>query len=189
MLAAREDLVNQLLDIAKRKNVKLYGMVNDALEWIIKAEDMGLSPEEVVGLSEIVKTAKDAGFIPVVESLWYDVVGKIFRVDRSWAMKKWYECGQWYGKYYSVKFPQDPLSAFKRDICSLVWNVSEFNILEKEDGNEVLVRCVSPKSPLSYLTLFSAFLEGIFDLLGYKCTKKDVSKGIIRLVFKREREE
>ena len=188
MLAAREDLVNKVLEIAGRKNVKLYGMINDMLELVIRAEDMGLSLEETVSQYGIVKAAKDAGFVPVVESLWYDVIEKVFRTDRSWMTKKWYETGQWYGKYYSSKLPQDPLAAFKQDLSSLTWNVSEFSIVEDEDG-EILVRCVSPRFPLSYTTLFSGFLEGVLNTFGYDCEKKGISKGIIRMVFKKGRRE
>jgi len=189
MLAAREDLVNKVLEIAGRKNVKLYGMINDVLELVIRAESMGLSLEETVSQYGIVKAAKDAGFVPAVESLWYDVIEKVFQVDRSWVTKKWYETGQWYGKYYSSKLPQDPLAAFKRDLSSLTWNVSEFSIVEDRDGGEVLVRCVSPRFPLSYTTLFSVFLEGALNTFGYECEKRGVSKGIIRMVFRKSRGE
>ena len=185
MLAAREDLVNKVLEIASRKNVKLYGMINDTLELVIRADDMGLSLEEVVDQYGIVKAAKDAGFVPVVESLLYDIVEKVFQRNKRWVTKKWYEAGQWYGKYYSVRLPQDPVKAFKEDICSFIWNVSEFSIVESEGDGEVVVRCVSPRFPLSYTTLFSVFLEGALNMFGYECVKRGVSKGIIRLRFRK----
>jgi hypothetical protein len=185
MLAAREDLVNRVLKIASRKNVKLYGMINDTLELVIRADDMGLSLEEVVDQYGIVKAAKDAGFVPVAESLLYDIVEKVFQRNRRWVTKRWYEAGQWYGKYYSVRLPQDPVKAFKEDICSFTWNASEFSIVESEDRGEVVVRCVSPRFPLSYTTLFSVFLEGALNMFGYECVKRGVSKGIIRLRFRK----
>jgi len=186
MLAGREDLVNKVLEIASRKNVKLYGMINDTLDLVIRADDMGLSLEEVVNQYGIVKAAKDAGFVPVVESLFYDIIEKLFERSKSWVTKKWYESGQWYGKYYSVKLPQDPVKAFKEDICSFTWNVSEFSIAEsEEDRGELVVRCVSPRFPFSYTILFSVFLEGALNMFGYECVKKGVSKGIIRLWFKK----
>ena len=82
MLAAREDLVNKVLEIASRKNVKLYGMINDTLELVIRADDMGLSLEEVVDQYGIVKAAKDAGFVPVVETLLYDIVEEVFQRNK-----------------------------------------------------------------------------------------------------------
>lgn len=185
MLAAREDLVNKVLEIASRRNVKLYGMINDTLELVIRADDMGLSLEEIVEQYGFVKAAKDAGFVPVAEGLFYDIIEKVFQRNKRWVTKKWYETGQWYGKYYSVKLPQDPVKAFKEDISSFTWNVSEFSIVESEDGGEVLVRCVNPRFPLSYTTLFSVFLEGAMNMFGYECEKKGVSKGIIRLRFRK----
>lgn len=189
MLAAREDLVNKVLKIAGRKNVKLYGMINDTLELVIRADDMGLSLEEVVDQYGIMKAARDAGFVPVVESLMYDIVEKGLQRNKRWVTKKWYEAGQWYGKYYSVKLPQDPVKAFREDICSFTWNVSEFSIVENEDRAEVVVRCVSPRFPLSYTTLFSVFLEGALNTFGYECVNRAVSKGIIRLRFRKAEAE
>jgi len=183
MLAAREDLVNKVLEITSRKNVKLYGMINDTLELVIRADDMGLSLEEVVDQYGIVKAAKDAGFVPMAESLLYDIIEKVFHTDKNWIIKKWYESGQWYGKYYSVRLPQDPLKAFKKDILSFTWNASELSITESEDEGGMVVQCVSPRFPLSYTNLFSAFLEGALNSFGYECVKKRVSKGIIRLSF------
>lgn len=189
MLAAREDLVNKVLEIAGRRNVKLYGMINDLLELVIRAESMGLSLEEVVDQYGTIKAAKSAGFVPVVESLWYDVIKRLFRRSKKWMIKRWYESGQWYGKYYSVRNPQDPLMAFKNDMGSLTWNVSEFSIVEDEGKDRVIVRCVSPRFPLSYVNLFSAFLEGALNAFGYECTKSGVSKGIIRLSFTKVKSE
>ncbi len=189
MLAAREDLANKVLEIANRKNVKLFGLVNDTLELVIRADKMGLSLEEVVAQYGIVKAAKDAGFVPVAEALLYDVVEKVFQRGKRWATKKWYETGQWYGKYYSVKLPQEPIKAFKEDLFSFTWNVSEFGIVESEDKGEVVVRCASSNFSLTYTTLFSVFLEGAMNIFGYECVKRDVSKGIIGLRFKRVESE
>ena len=183
MLAAREDLANRLLEVADRKNVKLFGLLNETLEMVLKTEDMGLSLEDVVQQYGVVKAAKDAGFVLAVESLWYDVVDKFFKTDKDWMVKRWYESGHWYGKYYSAKLPQDPLKAFKEDVFSFTWNVSEFTIKENKDRSEVVVNCIAPKFSISQTTLFSAFLEGALNAFGYEVSKRGVSKGIIQLSF------
>ena len=51
------------------------------------------------------------------------------------------------------------------------------------------MRCVSPRFPLSYTTLFSVFLEGALNTFGYECVNRAVSKGIIRLRFRKAEAE
>lgn len=184
MLAAREDLVNRLLDVAGRKNVKLFAMINDILELVLRADEMGISLEETVNEYGFVKAAKDAGFVPAVESLWYDVIEKFFKLDKDWLINKWYKSGKWYGKYYSVKLPADPLNAFKKEIGFLTWDASEFDIVENEDG-KMEVRCVNPRFSMSYSTLFSKFLEGALNAFGYECIETAVTRGLIHLLFRR----
>ena len=183
MLAAREDLAIRLLEVADRKNVKLFGMLNETLEMVLKTEDMGLSLDRVVNEYGVVKAAKDAGFVLAVEGLWYEVVDKLFKTEKDWMVKKWYESGQWYGKYYSAKLPQNPLKAFKDDFCSFTWNVSEFAITENKDMSEVVVNCIAPKFSAAQTALFSAFLEGAINVFGFETSKIGVSKGIIQLSF------
>lgn len=183
MLAAREDLANRIVEIADRKNVTLFGMLNDTLELVLKAEEKEISLEEAVNQYGMVKVAREAGFVPVVESLWYDTLDKLFKMDKDWMMKKWHESGQWYGKYYSTKVPQYPLKAFKEDISSLTWNVSEFSVTENKDSSEVVVNCIAPRFLLSQTTLFSAFLEGALEAFGYDVSRRNVSKGILQISF------
>jgi len=183
MLAAREDLVDQILEIAKYKNLTVFGMVNDALKQIIRADEIGLSLKDIIDQYEAIKMAREAGFILTVESLWYDVVNRAYQRDSDKMLKKWYDAGQWYGKYYVVKSQQDPIKAFKRDADMSIWDVNELSVID--NGENVLVRCISPRFPLSYTKLFSFFLEGAFNVFGYECFDRDVSKGVIRLSFKK----
>jgi hypothetical protein len=182
MLAAREDLVDRVSEIADRRGFTLFGMINDMLELVVRAEDMGLSLREIVDRYEVVRAAKEAGFILGLESLWYDVVEEAYRRDEDRVMKRWFEAGVWCAKCYLVKGIEDPLAAFNRDMQAFTWNASEFSIVKREE-DEALVRCISPRFPHSYTTLFSAFLEGALNTFGYKCVERDVARGVIQLRF------
>ena len=166
MLAAREHLVNKVLEIASRKNVKLYGMINDTLELVIRADDMGLSLEEVVDQYGIVKAAKDAGFVPVVESLLYDIVEKVFQRNKRWVTKKWYKSGQWYEKYLLDRFHnQNQVEALGKLLAVTRWDLKE--VLVEEEGGVVKVRCVSPLLPLENTELLVRFVEGVMRVFGF----------------------
>jgi len=183
LIAAREDLVEKIDKMAKRRRLSLYGLVNELLEQAVRVDAMGLTLKEIVDQHGVLEAARKAGFTITIESLLYDVVERAFKSGRRVA-KKWYETGQWYGKYYSARQPEDPLDAFKKAVAALTWNVSEFDIAD-EGGGKVTVRCVSPRFPLSYTELLSTFLEGTLDGLGYECIAKDVFMGVIKLTFKR----
>jgi hypothetical protein len=179
MLAAREDLVEQISNIANRRGFTLFNMVNDLLELAIKVEGMGLSLRDVVDEYGLVKAAKDMGFVLGLENLWYEMVELAYSKAKSKALKSWFEAGVWLAKRYVTSELDDPFKAFKRDLEAFTWNVPE-PFIEKV-GNKVLVRLISPRFTESYTLLFAAFLEGALETFGYKSAGKEVSRGRIRL--------
>ncbi|MDI6691019.1 MAG: hypothetical protein QME50_04010 [Candidatus Bathyarchaeota archaeon] len=187
MLAADEGLAEQVVKIAEERGQTLFSLVNEVLEQTVRAHDMGLPLKQIVDERGLVEAAREAGFVLVVKTLWFDVLDRAFKqgVKRS-MLEKWRETGRWYGKFFAAKKPQNPVEGFRDAVCNLVWGASEFDI-EVNDG-EGEVCCISAEFPLSYTELFSAFLGGALEALGYRCTEKDVSKGVIRLRFKVEGE-
>lgn len=187
MLAAREDLANQVSEIASRKGLTLFAVTNEALEQVVELDKMDRRLSDVADEYEVLKAAKDAGFILVPESLLYETMDKAHREMRKWMIKKWAESGEWYGKYYSVRNPEHTLDNLRRDMCGFFWNVREFDVTRNDD--EVSVRCVSPRFPESYAVFLSAFFEGALNMLGYKCVEKHVAKGFVQLKFEALKEE
>lgn len=183
LIAAREDLAEKLMRVAERRGLTFYRLVNEIIEQALRAEAMGASLKEIVDEHGVLDVAKKAGFVFTIESLLYDVLDGSFEVGKRKLTKMWREMGRWYGGYCSASRPEDSLAAFKEAMNALTWNASEFEVVEGEKG--VTVRCISPKFPLSYTELFSSFLEGALEALGFKCTGREVSTGVIALEFKR----
>jgi len=98
-------------------------------------------------------------------------------------LEKWRETGRWYGKYFTVKNPEKPVEALEQTVRNLMWGTSEFHVKLNDGKGEA--RCISGEFTESYTRLLSAFLEGALEALGYVCTKKNVSKGIIRIKIKK----
>lgn len=182
MLAAREDLVNQVSEVANRGGFTLFGVANEALEQIVKLDKSGLRLSDVVGGYEVLKAARDAGFVLVPEGLLYDAMDKAYREGKTWMMKKWVESGEWCGKYYSMKESEDKLQRLFEDLRGFFWNAKDFELSRKGD-NAVSVRCASPRFPESYTAFLGSFLEGVLGVLGYKCVQRDVVKGFLELKF------
>ena len=175
MLAARLDLADKIMDIAAHKGT-LYDYVNDILEQAIRAEDLGLSLKDVLDDRWVIKTARDAGFMVIPGKISYDLTEiSIKRVGREKMAAIWYETGQWYGHYYG------DLKKLETAIKRYFWDVSGFNV--SEEGTNVALSCLSSKFSATYTELFSKFLEGALNALGYSLNQGEVSKGIINLKF------
>ena len=183
MLAVQDDLAGKMVEIAGPRR-SLYNFVNEVLRQVVRADDMGRTLKDVVDEYGDLETAKKAGFTLVSERLWRDIVDWAFAKGKRWMTRKWYDTGGWYAKFYSAKAPKDPLKAFERNLTTLMWDVSEFNV--SKNDSDIIVRCLCAKFSPAYTELFSAFLEGTLNALGYKCVEKEMSKGIIQLIFRRK---
>jgi hypothetical protein len=178
-LVAREDLVDRLSQVAKQRGYSLYAMVNEVLELAVKAEETGIDLNKVVEERNVLKAAREGGFILGLESLWYEMAELAYQKAKSKALTSWFEAGVWLAKRYAAGEVEDPFAAFKKDLEAFTWNAPEFAV-EKAEG-KVSVRIISPRFTESYTVLFTSFLEGALETLGYKTASKEVSRGTIRL--------
>ena len=181
MLAARLDLANKISEIAARRGT-LYDYVNYVLEQAIRAEALGLTLKEVLDDLWLIKNAKDAGFTVIPEKIIYDLTENACkRVGKREMTGLWYETGQWYGRYY------DDLSKFESSVKKFFWDLSEFKISVKDE--HLVLTCLSSKFSEAYTKLFSKFLEGALNTLGYDLDESEASKGIMSLKFVKSKGE
>lgn len=177
MLAAREDLVDKISYIARKRGT-LYDYLNEILQEAIRADSLSVSLREVIDERGVMKDAKDSGFILVPARLWYDLVERAYSyLGEDWMRALWYECGQWYGKYYG------DLNRFSAAVKRLLWYLSEFDL--SAEGEHLAVRCIILNPSYSHADLFGKFIEGALDIFGYDLLSEDVSKGVINLRFRR----
>ena len=179
LLAARLDLADKISEIASRKGT-LYDYVNDILEQAIRAEELGIRLKEVLDDRWLIKTARDAGFIVIPKKIIYELTEQAYpKLGKKKMKKLWYETGQWYGKYY------DDLKEFEKAVKRYFWDLSEFKLAKK--GENLTLTCLSSKYSEVYTELFSKFLEGALNALGYGLEEGEVSKGIISLRFSKSK--
>jgi predicted transcriptional regulator len=183
-LAAKEDLVEKVGKIARRRHQTLYWLINKTLEQVIKANNFNRSLEEVTDQQLAIEALREGGYVLVPEDLLYKVVDKAFELDKESLVNMWYESGRWSGQYILTRFPEeDRLNTFQRMVRSLVWSLSEFKVDKEKD--RIVIRCIGPRIPLSYSTLLSSFIEGVLQAFGYKVVEKSVSAGIVFMVLKK----
>jgi len=179
MLAARDDLVDRISEIADSKGFTLFGLINSLLELAVKVENMGISLEEAVDQHEAIRAVRDASFTLVLESLLFETAEIAYRRAKDKALKIWFEAGVWVAKRYITRGIEDPFAAVGKDLKAFSWNTPEFTIERLE--KEVSVRVLSPRFSESYTLLFNRFLEGILETFDYSITYKEVGRGNIRL--------
>ncbi|MEM2434678.1 MAG: hypothetical protein QXU55_07245 [Candidatus Bathyarchaeia archaeon] len=178
LLAAREDLAEKIAEIASRRKWTLYELVNEVLEEAIKADSIGVSLREVVDERGVLKDARDSGFLLVPARLWYDLIDKAYTcLDEEWMRSLWYECGQWYGKYYG------DLERFSGAVKRIFWDLSEFDL--SMEGDSLVVRCIILNLQYPYADLLSKFIEGALSVFGYERLDGEVSRGVINLKFRK----
>jgi hypothetical protein len=182
-LAARKDFVVRVRDIAKKRNQTIYALVNEALEQLLRAEEMEVSLPEIVDGYYFFHLAQESGFTLTNESLLFHVLEKVFEEDSKSLTDMFYKTGEWLGKYCKVRFSgENQLLTIEKMVKNLFREITDFDITKNSD--EILVQCIGSRIPNSYTTLLSTFIEGIMHTFEYSTIKRDVSKGIISLKFR-----
>lgn len=176
---AREDLLGRVGEMARQRGCTLYDMVNRLFELAVKAEAAGVDVERVVEEREILKAAREAGFMLGLENLWYGMADIAYRSARDEALKMWFEAGVWLAKRYTTGDYGDPLLAFKRDLEAFTLNAAEFNL--QRVGKLVRISVISPSFPSSYASLLLCFLKGALEAFGYRVVSSEALKGFVRL--------
>ncbi len=176
---AREDLLLQLNEIAKRSGRSLYETINDILEQSIYANEVGVSMRDAIDNSHLLRNAKEKGMVLGLETIWREMAELSYSVSKEDALAAWSEAGKWFAKRYMIEGKSDTFSALKHDLESFVWNVPEFTINQKE--REVVVRAICPNFSEAYSCLLLAFLTSCLGTLGFDMMEKEASRGSLRL--------
>jgi len=189
VVAAREDLVNAVSIIAKKRGSTLYAFINDLLEQAVKADFMGTTVREIMESYEILKANKSAGQTLIPVDVLNYMASKLFEdpMSRSELEKMWRDYGRWYGEYLSIKFRENLNSGrnfeqfLEKIVRELRWELTEVAV--HREGDSLRIRCVSVLLQPATATLLLRFLEGVMEALGYETKSSSVYRGIIDAVF------
>lgn len=183
MLAADEELANRVVELAKRRGVTVFQTVNEILEQALRVEEAGLRLKEIVEERGFIERARRLGFTFAVERLLYEVSELAYERARGQASQMWLEMGHWYGKYLS-SLGRENLKVFREALELLAFGPPEFEVKEGR-GGLVSVSLIGERFTQGYLSLLSLFIEGVFEVFGYKVHSREVSRGLLRLGFER----
>jgi hypothetical protein len=176
---AREDLLNRMVKVAKAQGCSLYELVNEIFQLAIDSDQLNFSLKRVVEERKTLETAKSAGFILGVESLWYEMAETAYKKDKKNALKSWFDSGVWFAARYVAENVQAPADLFKKDLSVFTWNAPEFEL--EMLGSKASVKVTSPRFNEAYTFLFASFLLGALEKFGYVPVGQEISRGVIRL--------
>jgi len=177
--AAREDLLDGMIKVAKQGDLSLYKFLNEVFELTLRAEEVGVNLSSLMDSRELLKDAMVGEFTLGLESLWYEMAEIAYDKAKNKSLKAWFDAGVWLAKRYVTGETDDPFEAFKKDLKDFTWNVPELDVNKKADT--VSVRIVSPRFTEAYTFLFLSFIEGALETFGYTIDSKEISRGLIRL--------
>lgn len=181
---AREDLLAQINDLAKKSGRSMYDAINETFELALKANGEGISLRSALEEQGLLRDAREKGFIMGLENLWIDMAEMSYSKSKTDALRAWNSAGVWFGKRYLAD-EEDPIKSFSRDAKKFFWNVPDFEITSSKNG--VSIRAISPKFTESYSRLFSSFLEGALEAMDYAIESREVSNGSVRITGLRRR--
>jgi hypothetical protein len=183
MLAADEALANRIVEVAKRKDSTVYRTVNEILEQALRADAMGLILSDIIDNREKLEKAREMGFTLTVERLLYDVVDLANDKAGKELEELWLETGRWYGRYFTDR-DGDPIDDF-REAMSLLTLGNPVSSIEKMRDGKLSVSCVGELYTEGYTEMYSLFIQGVMETLGWEQVETMNSEGIIRLTFEK----
>jgi hypothetical protein len=175
---AREDLLTQINDFAKKSGRSMYDVINETFEIALRANKEGISLKRALDEQGMAKDAREKGFIMNLENLWLDMVEMAYSNSKEEALKTWSEAGLWFAKRYIAE-NDNPIDSFAKDMKRFFWDIPDFDISKK--NSEITIRALSPKFSESYAILFAAFIESALQGMDFIVRSREVSNGSVRI--------
>jgi len=170
-------LVDEIRDASYKAGKPFNVFVEEVFHQVLGLLSLGYSLEQFTRLLEVAHTQRLSMTLIPLEVLSY-LTGK---ADQAELQAKWFEAGEWYGKYLCEKF-QNPVQALKRLLEATRWDLDEIDV--EEEDLVARFRCVSAILSLEETESLLKFIEGAMGSLGYRTEKNDHVKGIILLHFR-----
>jgi hypothetical protein len=180
LIRAPGELIQKLKEAASRQGKTLYSYMTEVLEQAVKAYELGLSLDDVIGDYEILGVYKEAGVTSVPRDFLEFLIKRFSSGDIEVLQRLWYHAGRWCGLYLKGRF-SDPVNSLARMLRAGQFDLNEVDVRRKLGFVEF--RCVSTLLSQERTLLVCSFIEGAMNSLGYGTLENECFKGIIRLRF------
>lgn len=177
-------LADQLRLLAGRLGVSVSSITTEALEQVLRADDLDSSVKDAVNILHMAQVHKGAGLINFQRAGVKDLIKRLYDEDSEGLLNIWYRSGRWYAAYLSNLLNGDFFNFFEQDLL-VSWNLDEAQIVLEDVA--VSLRLTSFGMSREFTMLLVVYTKGFFEELGYVVSGEDVLPGLISLSFIQKR--
>ena len=183
-LAVEESVAKEISREARARGVTLFGYTSDLLRRSLEIERKLMSLKEAQEQLEALLFAKELGFILIPEYLAAHLMNKTPLDDLRRFSE---EAGIICGRYFTLKKGHKPPSELLKDaVKKLLWNATDLIVEENRSAGSIAVTCILSLRDQSYAEAIASFIEGFMKALSYKASRRDVGKGMVSLLLKKQ---
>lgn len=183
LIPVPKPLANQLRLLAGRLGVSVSSLTEEALEQVLRADDLGSSLKDAVDILHMAQVHHGAGIINFQRAGMKDLVKRLYDESPEDLMQLWYSSGRWYAAYLSNKLNGDLFSFLEQDLL-VSWNLDESEI--RIEDVVVNLRLTSFGMSHEFTELLIMYTKGVFDELGYIVSDEDILPGLVSFKFIRK---
>ena len=176
LVSVSEDILEEATKLSRSRGASVSKFFEESLTQAVRVNGVGADLKQVADFFEIVQAHKVLGGIFVPANALDYLVEVACKENKAELQDKWFESGNWTGKYLKEKFA-DPIEALRNFLVYSRWDLNEVEV--KLVGNSARVRCISTVLSADGTDLLCRFIEGILAGMGYKTSKLDCIKGMI----------
>jgi hypothetical protein len=177
-----EEVAASLSDEATRENKTMYALSNESLKVILHICRSGGRPEDVYTSWMFTRILKDLDTVPTPGDLVEKLLGKLYKVDKAWLLRTWFEEGQRIGAYLRLSSPQiQDLSAEAKDLSKLGLLPVKRLEIENAGENEFTVRVLGAGLSEESTSCADQLFKGIVSAYALHVVSSKMSEGIIEL--------
>ena len=190
-VAVDKVLAEKLSDIAKREGKTIFSLINELIKAAIDSAEMKESFMEILENHKNFNLTKDVGFTLIPLKLENFSLSIVFqdKITKEKLLNQWRNWGSWLGNYIKARFPDEEFTNIKKISDTIFMSGETFEMDPPNDEksvNEVTIRIYGNVLGEERTQCLASAFEGIFEEFGFKTTLRDVSRGICRLVLKRQ---
>ena len=183
LIPVPKPLANQLRLLAGRMGVSLSSITTEALEQVLRADELDSSVKDAVDILHMAQVHKGAGLINFQRAGVKDLIKQLYDDDPENLLDIWFRSGKWYAAYLSNKLNGDFFKFVEQDLL-VSWNLDESKIYVEDVV--IIVRLTSFGMSREFTELLVVYTKGFFEELGYVVSDEDVLSGLISFKFIRK---
>lgn len=182
LIPVPKQLANQLKLLAGRMGVSVSSITTEALEQVLRADELESSVKDAVDILHMAQVHKGAGLINFQRAGVKKLIQRLYQEDSENLLDIWYSSGRWYAAYLSNRLNGDFFKFLEQDLL-VSWNLDESKIIIEDV--DINIRLTSFGMSQEFTELLVVYTKGFLEELGYKVFHEDVLPGLVSFKFRK----